>query len=375
MLMKVTVSRKALMDGLRTVAPAAAAGAHLAFLECVLIEAGEWGLRLTATNLEVMVQRLVPATVDEAGDMAVPARLLTELVGTLPGDEVTLETGRMQNAAASLTLEVRCGRFESKVKALSAEEFPSRAMDGTPLAQAVVTADALQSMVAQAQIAVAKDVARPVLMGQLVRCEGDKLTMVGADGYRLTLRWEPLQGEYREAVDMIVPRKALDMAAKNADPGTMVVISHVARGGQVVIDLGQTVVRSQLVEGRFPDFTQIIPKEFRVKITVDRQALMRAVKLALLFAKNASDIVKLAVGGDSVVVVGESNEIGDSTTEVPAVVEGEGMGIAFNGHYLVEALGVMVGDQVRLLLNENSGPGVLEDGERYRYVVMPMHLT
>jgi DNA polymerase-3 subunit beta len=221
-----------------------------------------------------------------------------------------------------------------------------------------------------------------VLTGTLAEFHDSQLTMVAADGFRLSLRRAQLSEEVPEPLDVIIPARALRELARvsveEEDPISIIVTPN---RNQVLFRLSNVEIISQLIEGKFPDYNQIIPSSYGTRVLVSTHDLMRAVRISVLFSRDVANIVRLEVIPGSDLTPGRlrvesTAEVGQNVGDLDASVEGEQMEIAFNGRYLIDMLNVIGTEQVALEATNPSRPGILKPvgDENLIYVIMPMHI-
>ncbi len=371
--MKLSVMQENLARGLSVVSRAVSTRSTLPVLANVLLKTEDAGLKLTATNLEIGITYWVPGKIETDGATTVPARLLTDLVGSLPaGERVDLDL------QAGDILNLRSGRFETHIKGIDADEFPAIQTAGerptTRIAQNV-----LRRALAETTFAAASDEARPILTGVLARFEGDQLTLAAADNYRIAVRTIPVLDAVPET-SVVIPARALNELARiltdSDDP-----VDVILAGGrnQVLFHLEGVDLVSRLIDGQFPNYQQVMPQSHTTRAVLDREELLRAVRPAALIAHESANIVKLQIGGDSDtgITVSANAEVGDHVGAVEAAVDGDGTTIAFNARYLADVLTNVDADQFALELNGPLSPGVFKPvgDERYVHVVMPVRTT
>jgi DNA polymerase III subunit beta len=366
---------------LSQVSRAVATKTALPVLGTVHLRTEEGRLRIAATNLEIGVTTSVDATVAESGEVAVDARLLGEFVNTLPAGEVRLraEPGRFN-------LQVQCGEGKHAIKAgingLDPEDFPVIPTIEGESYSALVDPQALRDMIAQVEFAAASDESRPVLAGVLLRFDGESLTLAAADGFRLAVREGTLLEAVPERLDAIVPARALrELARLLIDRAEPVRLAITPNRSQLLVRIDETEFLSRLIDGTFPDYRQIVPREFNSRVDVGRDTLLHAVRRASFFARDNNDVVRLVVNGSeqegepgSLEVSANAAERGSSQSFVDAVVRGPELQIAFNARYLVDVLSVLRGGQVTLGMNGSNQAGVvrLPESDEYVHVIMPM---
>jgi DNA polymerase-3 subunit beta len=376
--MKISCLQENLTKGLATVGRAVAARSTLPVLSNILLESYEGRLRLAATNLEIGVSCWVGARVEEEGSTTVPARLLTEFVNSLPPGQIDMElTERTQ------TLNLKCARYEANIKGIEASEFPTAESIGGSN-NLHLEAETFRQMIEHAVFAAATDESRPILTGVLAQFHQGGLTLAAADGFRLAVTSADVGVDLDETTNVIIPARALSelnrISADQEDPIELVITP---KRNQVLFHLSNTDLVSQLIEGNFPDYNQIIPKSHSTRAIINTQDLLKAVKVAFLFARDAANIIRFKIVPGSeltpgqIIVTGTSAEFGDNVSELDATIEGDEVEIAFNARYMIDALSVVGTPEVALETSTPSSPGVLRpvDGSDFLCVIMPMHIT
>jgi DNA polymerase-3 subunit beta len=370
--MKVTCRPAVLGQALQVVSRAISSRTTLPILNNILIETTSEGLALTATNLEIGIRKVVPAEVAMEGSTTAPARLLTDFVSTLPDQDLELNLD-----GATQSLGLRCARFDTHIKCIEAEEFPPgpRPDEGDRLE---VPLDELIKAVEQTQMAASTDEARPVLTGVLVHIEGGNLTLAATDGHRLAVRKLPAQGAGELEASLIVPARALAELARvfKGEPGRVEVIISKARN-QIFFKAGNSELTSRLIDGKYPNYAQVIPSKSSTKVRVATAELMQTVRAVSLFARDSANVIRVKAQAGAVVLSATTNEVGDSRAEMPADVDGSEIQSAFNARYVLDALGVIGEDEVELLFDGPLSPGLLRPPgkEHYLYVIMPVRVA
>lgn len=376
--MKVTVLQANLAHGLGVVSRAVSPRSTLPVLSNVLIASDEGRLRLSATNLELGITCWIPARIEQEGSTTVPARTFSDLVNTLPGDQVLLSLD-----AKTQTLNMRSGTSTNDIKCIDAQEFPPLPVPDLEGAVQLNVAD-FREMIQQVAFAASTDEARPVLMGVLVQVEKDKLTMAAADGFRLSVRKAILSAPAPAPLTAIIPARALTELARVASDGEESIQMVVPKGrGQVVFRVKDVEVVSQLIDGTFPDYQQIIPRKYTSRTLVSTASLLKACKQAEIFAREGSNVARLNIKSSSgelqpseVEITATSEETGKNETIVEATVDGSGVLIAFNVKFLREALEIIKTPNVALETSAPNAPGVVRPvgDDQFLHVIMPMHL-
>jgi DNA polymerase-3 subunit beta len=321
------------------------------------------------------ISHWIGAKVEEEGAITVPARLLTEFISSLPSEKVDISL-----SPKTKTLELKCARFEARISGVDAKDFPPipKIEEG---ATTKIEVDSLRQGISQVVFAAASEESRPVLTGVDAQFEGDLLTLAAADGFRLAVYKLPITAPVSEKNEVIIPARTLaELNRLMADQEEAVEITMSPSKGQILFHLKNIELVSQLVQGTFPNYAQLIPQSYTTRTVVDVAEFLRATKTASIFARDGSGIVRLvmAPGGEltpgKMTVSARSEEIGDDVGEIDAVVEGEEAKIAFNGKYLTDVLSVLGETQVALETTNPSSPGVIRPVgvDNYIHVVMPM---
>ncbi|HSJ58073.1 MAG TPA: DNA polymerase III subunit beta [Anaerolineae bacterium] len=381
--MKLTCLQENLARGLATVGRAVATRSTLPVLSNILLQTDEGRLRLAATNLEVGINCWIGAKVEEEGSVTVPARLLTEFVNSLPPGQIEIDLN-----TRTQSLNLKCARYEANIKGIDAAEFPEvpTAESVAPQAPSHIHLDAegFRRMIDQSVFAAATDESRPILTGVLALFHQGGLTMAAADGFRLAVTSADVGADLDTASSVIIPARALsELARISGEEEKKIELLITPQRNQLLFHLPSTDLVSQLIEGNFPDYNQIVPKSHTTRTTVSTQELLKAVRVAFLFARDAANIVRFHAvpGGEltpgQMIITGTSAEFGDNVSEIDATVDGDEIEIAFNARYMIDALQVMGTPEVALETTTPSSPGVLRPvgGENFVCVIMPMHIT
>jgi DNA polymerase III subunit beta len=381
--MKLECLQENLAEGLAVVGRVVPTKSTLPVLSNVLVAAREAELQLAATNLELAVAHRVPASVNHAGEITLPARLLADYVALLDhGQKVALDLNEKTHK-----VHLACGRYEANIAGIDAEDFPPiPSVTGGATFQ--IGASALKEAIGQVVFAAAPDDTRPVLAGVLVRLGAGSLTLAAADGFRLAVRSVEVP-EGTPDLQIIVPARTLAEVARllPSDEAEEVSISTTPGGNQVYFAFGKTEVTSRLIDGQFPDYQRIIPSDAKTNVVLSTNDFLRATRAAAVFARDNSNIVRLectpskeeaelALG--SVLVKSTSAEMGDNEGHLDASISGDEAQIAFNGKYLRDALEAIESQQVSLQITGPSSPGILKpvgEPNGYLHVIMPMHVA
>jgi DNA polymerase III subunit beta len=373
--MKVSCLQENLAKGLSIVGRAVAVRSTLPITANVLLATDNGRLKLAATNLEIALSHWLGGKIDEEGAITVPARLLADFVNSLPAEQIDLEL-----PARSKQVKLTCARNSATIGGLDAEDFPPiPSVEG----EATISLDPepLKRAITKVVFAAATDDSRPVLTGVHVALENREMTLAAADGFRLAVHTLALSVDVPERVEVIVPARALsELNRLLTDEDDAVLMMLNAARSQVLFKLKNSELVAQLIQGSFPNYSQLIPQSFASRALVGKDAFLQGTKTASIFARDGSGIVRLQVqaGEDStpgkLTIYARAEEIGDNQGEIDATVEGDPAKIAFNGKYLQDVLQVLDADRVALETSSPSSPGVIKPvgSDEYVHVVMPM---
>ena len=370
--MRLSCLQENLSRGLSIVGRAVASRTTLPVTQNVLLATDQARLRLSATNLEIAISTWVGARVDQEGALTIPARLLTEFVNSLPSDRIDLEVQEQPRG-----LHLSCARFQARINGIDAEEFPPvpRVEEGLVVS---IGPQALRSAINQVVLAAATEDSRPVLTGVKVDLDGDRITFAAADGFRLAVHTATLGEAVTEGASFIVPARTLNEVNRLlSDQDEPVEIVVAANQSQVLFRLKNVELVSQLIQGTFPDYGQLIPTSYTTRTVVSTEEFRKAARAASIFARDGTGIVRIMVQPGSpgtLQLMASSDEVGENSGELDAEVEGQEGRVAFNNRYLLDVLGVLQAEQVALEINTSSSPGVIRPvgSEGYVHVIMPM---
>ncbi len=371
--MEFTIDRDVFAKALARVQGIIEKKSTMAMLVNVLLRSDDaGGIQLAATDLDVTLVAHCPASVEKPGAMTVHARSLYDIVRNLPPGELAL-VGQDNH-----WVEVRHGAIEFRMAGMAPEEFPSLP-ELTDLPGIEIKKSLLFSMIDGVIFSVSTDDTRPNLNGVLVRPgREDLIMMVSTDGHRLSkvvrVAGTPLDALPPEGV--IVPRKGLSELKRALDDGNDSLFFGVQQS-QAVFRSENDYLFVRLIDGVFPDFDRVIPKDSRNVARMEREALMVALRRISLFAQSKTQGVRIGLDPAGVLRITATNpEMGSAREELPLDYEGEALEMGFNARYLLDCLGPIPQSQIRLEMNDDLSPGIVraEGDDESFYVVMPMRL-
>ena len=374
--MNVSVMQENLARGLQTVSRAVSSRATLPVLANVLLKTENSGLKLTATNLEIGINCWVPGKVAEEGEITVPAKLLTDLVASLPNQRIDLVLSPKDR-----TLKLTCGSNRSSIKGIEADEFPVVAAIGDTPATSV-DARVLREALGEVVFAAASDESRPILTGVLTKLNGDTMTLAAADNYRIAVRTLKLDRPVSPEIVIVVPgRSYAELMRVLPDAEAPIEITVTPNKSQVLFHIEGIDLVSRLIEGQFPNYEPVIPTSHSSRAVLDREAFLSGTRRASIFARDSANIVKIELGGEDagseapgVAITAHAADVGDNADTVEAAIEGSPTAIAFNARYLIDVLSNLGADEAALELSGPLAPGVIRGigKDDYVHVIMPV---
>ena len=344
--MLVSCLQENLAKGLSIVSRAVSTRSTLPVLANVLLATDNGRLKISATNLEISITCWIGAKVEKEGSITVPARTFNDLVGALPPDAVELMLD-----PETMTLHMTGARSEANIKGISAQEFPL-IPEPAPGRRLTLAAEMLKQMINQVAFAAATDDARPTLTGVLTRFRGGEMTMAATDGFRLSVRSTAMSYN-TDDFEVVIPARALMEVNRIADSSLEEIAISMPEGrNQIIFDMDNVVLVSQLIDGNFPDFTPVIPKQYKTRTVLSTAEFQKACKMAEIFAREANQTASVRVDpGDELmpgyaVISASSKETGDNVAQIDAIVDGTEIAIAFNVRYMSQVLSVLDTAQV-----------------------------
>lgn len=365
--MKLSIARSELLDALSVVSKGMSARSTLPILSGILLSAENGSLTMQATDLEVSVRHSAPSLIEEDGQTVIPGKLLTDIVRSLPEAAVTLELD-------GETMSVRCQHSAFTVRTLSPSDFP-KFPEVEVSASVDLPASLLASMAKKVSKAVSRDETRAILTGILFILDGHTLRMVATDSYRLAVIETLLEVTGGAEMELVVPGRALEEASRLAASAEKVTLG--TSENQVVFSFGDTTFVTRRIEGSFPNYKQLIPKEATTTITVATEELAAAVKRVSLLAMHNTPLKISALTEDQTLSLSATTQdVGDASEDLMVKVEGPDVEIAFNHAFLMDGLASIPTDTVDLEIQSSLKPGLLRvDGdEKFLYLLMPVRL-
>ena len=368
--MKFTITRERLHDGLSAVAPSVPAKTTLPVLSNILVEASKDGLRLSGTDLDIVVSTVVPADVDGEGSITLPAKKLVEIVRELPSAAIRITSSGEQR------VNLECGRSKFKLLGIAKEEFPNFPPVKFDKAWSVTSADLLK-LINHVSFAASTEESRPILNGVLWELRADRMRMVATNGHRLARMDVPASGG-KESADLIVPPKALEQIRRLFGSADLIEIAK--SENHLGFRSGDTRVFTRLIEGPYPNYEQVIPRENDKAATIDKDALASALRRVGVVASDQTHRVRLGFASGVLRFAVSTPDLGEAQDEIAVTYDGETLEIGFNANYLLEILKYMPTDEVRFTFKAPERAATVEpagwdDPASYMCLVMPLRLV
>lgn len=364
--MKIECDRETLLKGITAVQNAISTKSTLPILSNILLEAAKKGLTITGTDLDIGIITTVPVNVTTIGSITVPAKKFLDIIKELPNAPISISV-RKNNM-----VHITCENAQFKIMGIPKDDYPKlpefKDKDSVVLEQALI-----KTMLNMTSFAISRDETRYILNGVCITIKKNLIRMVATDGRRLALIEREL--EPPKAVDkkVIIPIKTVQELQRTLKEEGEVTISF--SENQIMFNFGESVIISRLIEGEFPSYEQVIPKEMKDKVVVDREKLLLATRRASLLTSQDSQGVKMDVEKDRMVISKQSPDIGEAREELEVEYKGPQFSIGFNPNYIMDVLKNLDEQSIGFELENPEKPGVIRTKDKYVYVVLPMQLT
>lgn len=367
--MKLTCNKDILLQYINIVNKAVSSRTTLPILECILLTVDERGFILTANDLEIGIRTApMEAEVSEYGEVAIEARIFNDIIRRLNGETVTIETDE-KNA-----VHIASGSSQFQIMGQNGDDFPELPEVEQENVYSIQQSK-LRDMIRQTIFSIAQNDSKPVLTGELLELRQGGIHMVSVDGYRISFRKNPLLQSSGET-DVVVPGKTLGELNKilSQEEGEELLIYPTER--HILFDLGTAVMVSRLIEGDFIRYGQSFSEDYKTKILVDKAELIQALERASLVSRdNRKTPVRILIGAKGLEITAQS-DMGTAHEELAAEVEGEGLTIAFNPRYLIEALRSIDEDRVKVYFMASLSPCTIlpVEGDSFKYLILPLRM-
>ena len=368
--MKFTVSRETFLTQLAVVARGASTRSAIQTLAGVLIRLEDGQAELHATDTDLGIRASLAAEIGVEGSVVVPGRLLLDVARSLPHDSVSVEY-----RASKHDVEVISGSASFHLRTLPLEDFPKLPQPDVSTALSV-PAPAFIETIGRVARSASRDETRPHLTGVLVTADSDQLRMVATDSYRLSVKETKLGQALAGSLEANVPARTLQELSRIAGANGAETIDVTALENQVVFSAGDVVLSSRLVEGRFPNYQQLLPEAYEHELRVERGELLDVVRrISLLAQKNAP--LRLAFTEGALELSAQTPDVGEARESLPVPFKGEPLEIGFNPEFFRDGLESAETEELVLKLISPLRPGLIQSGDDggFIYLVMPIRLN
>lgn len=365
--MKFSIAKSELVDALGVVLKGMSSRSTLPILSGIYISASQEKLTFQTTDLEISVRHIVDALIEVPGDIVIPGKIFSEVVKSLP------------DAAIHISLEheiftVSCLESRFTLHTLNPADFPNFPEIHTEFSVSLPSKQ-LSSMVKKVSKAVSKDESRAVLTGILFKVEGDAISLVATDSYRLAISKARLEEPVVNDLELIIPGSIFDEISRLST--TVDTIEVGDSENQIVFHFSNTTFITRKIEGNYPNYEQIIPKEKSISAVIDTNLLLSAVRRASILAQSHTPVrFSLSSETQFLDISSTAQDIGGANEKVPAQIDGEDIEIGFNHQYIIDGLNVIDTDEVVFEAQTSLKPGIFKTvgGEYFFYLTMPVRL-
>ncbi len=337
----------------------------LPILSNLLLETKKNKLQIIATDMEVGVLTNCAAEIKEEGNVTVPARKFFDIIKELPEGDIEIQVSKNH------TLQIKAGKSVFKIMGMDKEDYPQLPEpvfeNAIEIEQAV-----LKEAIQLTSFAVSRDETRYVLNGLLMAVKGDLFRCVATDGRRLAFFETTLSVKQKKEVEIIIPSKAAQELAKLLVWEGNVKIAVFQN--KVVFNVGETFLSATLIEGKFPNYEQVVPKNKTTTVEIEKNEFLQCLRRAALLTSTEAPAVKIDFLKGRIMITARTPNLGEAKEEVVSRMEGKEMTIGFNPDYLMDVLKNLDVENVTISLSEADKPGVVSGKEGYFYVIMPMQI-
>ena len=365
--MKIKIEQRDLSKHINIAQKGISSRTTLQILDGILIEAKNNRLKLTGTDLEISIETYLECEIEVEGSMVVSSRIFGDIVKKLPSAPIYI------NVDENNKIIIKCENSEFNIIGSPHSEYPDLPIilenDSFELPK-----DLFKSAIRQTVFATTQDETRPSLTGVLFEVDNRSISFVALDGYRLALRKLPLESNVD--VKIIIPGRALNELNKILDDSEEN-IKITSAPGHVIFNMGDTIVYSRLLEGQFFNYREIIRKDHKTSVVVNKKSFQDSLERASLLAKEEkANLIKLSVNDEEILITSNS-EIGSVNEVIKAKSNGENLNIAFNSRYILEGIKIIDAEEIEINFMGSLNPCIIKpvDDENYTYLVLPVRLA
>lgn len=376
--MKIICTQENLNKALNIVGKVVNKNTTLPILNNVLLKTDKNGLKLSATNLEIAVNYWIGGKIEEEGEITVPTKLFANFISNLPNGNVEIKTREDM-------VNIKCNGYKINIKGVDAREYPlSPKIEAVPFLK--IKSEIFKKALYQVVPAISVSESRMEITGVLLDfsdIKKNKIVLVSTDSYRLaerTLKVSP-ENISQEALEVlgdlrsvIIPRSTVQELVRDLGEGDEV-LDIIISENQIVFTFGSANILSRLIEGRYPDYRQIVPEKFLASAIINIKDISNAVRISGFFSASSNNSVKFHLGSDNKVEISsEASEIGNNNAKIEAKITGKDLEVVYNYKYLMDGLNSITGDEVVLDANDENSPSVIKSSkdDNFIYIIMPI---
>ena len=364
--MKFICEKQKLQEGISISSKAITGKTTMPILEGIYISAKDNQLKLIGSDMDVSIETMVDADIKEEGSIVIDSRIFGEIIRKLPNSDIIIET--LENEIIQIT----CQKSVFNLVYMNGDDYPELPKINESLS-VEVPQNILKSMIRGTSFAIAQDETRPILQGILFEVKDKKLNLVALDGYRLAIRTEFLDND--SDIEVVIPGKTLNEVSRILeDISDIVKITFT--DNHILFNLSNTKIISRLLDGKFVNYSSLLPQEYKILLDVKKQELQNCIERASLMAKDSnSNLIKLDIQEENMIITSNS-QLGKVREELNINLQGGEIQIAFNSKYLLDVLKNIEDDEVKLEMTSGVSPCVIKckNTDNSKYLVLPVRL-
>jgi DNA polymerase-3 subunit beta len=362
---KISISKGELVNAINLVIRATASRPSVPSLSGILIETTTGGITLYASDLETSIKTSAVALVEEEGVVAVGGKIFSNIIKSLPETSVVLD-------CQEDILHITAGQSVFDIRTINPSDFSPFPTQFDEENKREVSAGVLPAMIKKVSKSVSRDETRAILTGVLLSMDGPSIKMVATDSYRLALIEKIAQKAYDTPFEVLVPGKSLEEVGRMVDESDVVKI--MVSAGQILFVFGKTLFVTRRLEGKYPNYKSLIPREWNTKATITHNEILdSARRVSLLAMNNASVKMEISTENQRITLSSKSQDLGNAEEKIPVKVEGADNHISINYNYLIDGLSVVESEFITFEMSEPMKPGIIRaPEENFTYLVMPV---
>ena len=368
--MNIECKKEILLNNINIVLKSVPSRTTMPILECILLIADKEGFRLISNDLELGIETFnIEADILRKGSVAINAKMFFDIVKNMPNGNISIDVDDK-----NVTI-IKNGKTEFKIIGQNAEDFPIINKIEKEEKYSL-NSSVFKNMIKQTKFSVSSDESKPVLTGELIEIKDGYLNIVAIDGFRVSFRRTEISKNFKNA-EVVVPAKALNEIVKILSDKEDSLVNLYFNENYILFELDSCIILSRLLDGEFLKYEQIFTEDYNTKIEVDRINLLNSLERASLISKdNKKTPVKMEIKSDELIIT-SNTDFGTSYEEVTVDLEGEGLNIAFNPRYLIEALKVIEDEKILIQFMTSISPCIIKgiNNSDYKYLVLPLKIN